>query len=168
VRVFLFAVLLPLSVGYGQQRRDRTPITSTRLQLFAEVKPAGVKPGGPVTIEVKLKNVSSKNVHLGYSEPIFNYGITVVDMFGKEPPRTEWGDKLLRGEVWSISQQDFDLEPGKEEQAVLDITKIFQLTQPGTYFVRINRFGIWTEKDGDNDKFIETCYSPTVQFTISP
>jgi hypothetical protein len=89
-------------------------------------------------------------------------------MFGKEPPRTEWGDKLLRGEVWSISQQDFDLEPGKEEQAVLDITKIFQLTQPGTYFVRINRFGIWTEKDGDNDKFIETCYSPTVQFTITP
>lgn len=164
----VLATAFLLNVGSGQQIHNRTRMLSTRLRLYAEADPASVKAGSPVTIRVRLQNISSRTVRLGDSEPIFNYGIAVTDAFGNEPPRTDLGNRFLHGTVQGLRQDVIDLRSGEEERAVLEVTKLFQLTRPGTYFVRVNRGAIWTEKDEDNDKFIEEVFSGAAQFTIVP
>src|SRR5579863_4171655 len=114
---FLLVTVLPFSAASGQFKQDprdgRTVKISTRLQLLAGAEPASVKAGSPVFVKIKLKNMSSRTVRLSDSAPRTDYEITVADIFGREPPRTEWGMKKLNGDITILRNTELDIEPGR-------------------------------------------------------
>lgn len=165
------ALLLPLLISgvvCGQVSQDgRTIRASTRLQLTAELDPPRAAPGAQVFLNVTLKNIHSKTVHLDSSLPQFDYRIAVANAAGKEPPRTEWGEKLLRREAFALSQDVLNLVPGQEVRARVEVTKAFQFAKAGTYYLRVSRDRVWTEYDEESKKFVELVYSNPVQLTIA-
>jgi hypothetical protein len=170
--VFLaVGALAPLWVGLGQdgvQRDTRTIKPSTRLQLQFEVDPAGAKPGGQVFARLRLKNTSAKVVQLEDSFPDFDFRVTVVDASGREPATTERGESLLHKPFAPLSTKELDLQPGEEQQITIEITRLYQLAQPGTYYARAVRNGVWPEAAEDNKRFREVAYSNPVEFKIVP
>jgi hypothetical protein len=105
---------LGLSIGFGQ-RVDITPKTvkpSTRLQLQVEVDPPTAGPGAQVFAKLRLKNVSPTPVSLDDSFPENDFRLTVVDVSGREPTRTEWGEKLIHGPLVVQRVVLLSLQPG--------------------------------------------------------
>jgi hypothetical protein len=166
---FLTCVALSAAVVYGQAFTDdkRTIKPSNRLQLIAEASSATVKLGQPVVLNLNLRNISAGTAILDKASPPFDYRLTVADASGKEPPLTDWGRKSVAREVFPISVDQIHLDAGEEIMVSVEI-KGYQLSQPGTYFVRATRLGVWTEAKEDNQKFSEMVYSNPVQFTIVP
>jgi hypothetical protein len=170
-RLLVIALLSPIILS-GQTvtvERDQHPVRpSTRLQLVAQVDPASSKAGSQVFIRLSLKNISDHVARLQDSAPDTDYAIIVADTFGKEPPRTEWGKKLLSGELALLRNTTMDLEPGQEVAVTVEITRVYQLTLAGAYYARVTRGGVWAETEEDQKKFIEQAFSNPVRFTILP
>jgi len=101
------------------------------------------------------------------SAPWSDYRFSIADTSGREPPPSEWGSKLIAWEIFPLRQAELHLEPGEEVHVSVEI-KGYRLSQPGTYFVRATRWGVWTELKEDNQKFAEVVYSNPVRFTIVP
>jgi uncharacterized membrane protein len=133
-----------------------------------EVDPISIQPGATVLARIKAKNVSSKTVRLQDSFPENDFRVVVTDASGREPARTEWGDKLLHEGYAVLRNTVLDLKPGEEQQVTIEVTHIFQLTHTGTYSVQVNRLEIWTEINEDNKKFDEIGYSNVVQLQVLP
>ena len=126
--------------------QKRPVVPSVRLRLLAQMESTQIKMGTPVVIKLGLTNVSSRPVHIGHSDVGVDYEFTVTDRSGKELPRTELGNHLLRGEFSLFRSESIDLDPYAETQESLDVAKIYQLTSPGTYYVRAAHSNIFPEK----------------------
>ena len=175
------AVLGP-SVAPGQTpgqtfraERDARPIVaSTRMQLRAAVDAARVKLGTRIVLSLLLKNVSSALVTVGDSRPEYDYDLTLTDGSGKELPRTALGDQLFRHEYSILHSDSHDLEPGQETKAEIEITRIYQVTQPGTYYMRAVFHAIWSDLPGESKPVDESkrptekAFSNPIQFTVVP
>jgi hypothetical protein len=161
--------LAPIWLAPGQVKvaPDTRPVKpSTRVQLQLEIDPVVARPGGQIFARLRLKNVSDKAVTLQDSDPNYDFRVSVVGASGREPDRTAWGDTLLRGEVSLLHNRTMDLQPGQEQQVSVEITHVYRFTQPGTYYARVVRNGVWTEALEDNQKFLEVAYSNPVEFKI--
>lgn len=153
------------SQGFAPDNLEPRP--STRMQLVAEVLPVSAQPAGKIFVKLTLKNVSSKYVSLSDgSEPRADYSITVRNASGMEPPKTQFGELIGAG-IGGSRRAQYDLGPGKDHPITIEITALYQLTEPGTYSVRVARH-IGTVLDEDNKKYREVAYSDPVQFTIAP
>ena len=152
--------------------REPVVVPSTRLQLAAEMDPTSVRLGAPINLKLRLKNVSSGVVRMANNYAEFDYELTVTDSSGKEPPRTEFGRKLLRGEVILLHSESLDLQPGQQVDASLGITQVYQLSQPGTCYARAVRRAIFSPppepRSADGRLIVEKAFSNPVQFTIIP
>jgi len=150
------------------EQLHRTVKASTRLQLTAQPERARQATGGPVFIKTKLSNVHSRSVRLSLTQQEFDYRVTVTDASGVEAPLTEWGKKLKLGEAFPIRQTTSDIEPGRDEQVTVEVSKVYDLSRPGTYTVRVVRNGVWPESEEDTRRVIEQVTSNPVSFTIVP
>jgi hypothetical protein len=170
---FLTCVALVALCAYGQAlvnlAKPSKPIrASTRLQLVAELDPSVAKSGDRVFARLKLTNIHSKNVIMVDSEPQMDYEIAITDAGGKEPPLSEWGKKNAAGQLFSLKQSELDLEPGQEAEVRVEVTKAYQPLQPGTYYARVTRLGVWTEFAEDNTKVYEVAHANPVQLIVTP
>jgi len=97
------------------------------------------------------------------SGPEYDYELTVFDESGKEPARTELGEYLLHEKGFSSLQ--LTLQPQEERHVVFQVTKIYQLTKPGSYIARLQR--VIPATSPENAKaFVERAYSAPIGFKI--
>jgi hypothetical protein len=181
--LFLFAVSLTVS-AYGQAVKDPVlpnPVrVSTRLELTLTVDHASIKTGEQMGVRVRYKNVSSRTMDLGSGSWMLDYAVTVADSSGAEPQRTSLGERWLKEQrepFISRSQGPLHVEPGADgEELAMDLAKIYQLTKPGTYFVRFLFRSMSPDSSDPLPKTVEEAQKVTIeeavsnvaQFTITP
>jgi hypothetical protein len=153
---------------------DHAIIPSDRIQVLAAIDPASTKAGTAIVVKLISKNIWYDTVAVSDFGSDVDHEIVVVDSAGKEVPRTAAGDRLFRGEYVLLHTMLAYLDPGQEIRAEIEVTKIYQLTQPGIYYMWATRDPLPGSPDepkrtGDLSKLpIERAFSNPVQFTIAP
>ena len=135
--------LVALAVVDGQAIRDPTSpnpvVVSSRAKVIANLAQASIRVGDPLTLHFRLRVTSGvvKYVRGGFNN---DYWVTVTEASGTELPRTEKGDRLRRRPT-SLGPSISDaLGPGQEEpDDTIDLSQLYRLDRPGSYFVRIAR-----------------------------
>jgi hypothetical protein len=153
---------------------DHAIIPSERIQVRAAIDPASAKAGTPIVVKLISKNIWYDTVTVSDYGVEVDYELIVVDSSGRQLPRTLLGDQIFRGAYVLLRTAVTYLEPRQEIRAEIDVTKIYQLMQPGIYYM-------WATRDplpgspnqpkltGDLSKLpIERAFSNPVQFTIVP
>ncbi len=152
---------------------------SARLQLTASVESATVALGAPVLIKLRLRDVSAASVTVAITSEDVDYELFVTDASGKEVDRTPLGKGMFQGvdESRAITKH---VDPGHEIETQIDVTRIYALKQPGTYYVQVLRGRIvpdpsvaqpYANSHSNKDAAkvaIEKAVSNKVQFTIIP
>jgi hypothetical protein len=161
------SLVVPYGLAQGRDSRDEVPAKpSQRLRLTAEVEPKSAKPGEPVSLKLVLKNVSSAPVRVNDNLLAERtYELTTVYADGSEAPRTALGRRLL--EERGGSSMLVILAPGEEIQSVLDITKLYDVRQPGTYYSRATRV-VLPKTDAEIGQTVEKAFSNPVVFSVTP
>jgi hypothetical protein len=165
-----------LIVAIAQTPGNEHPIAaSTRLRLTATIDPSSAKLNTPIMVRLALKNVSSKVVSIGDTSPEYDFELAVADSAGKEPPRTALGNRMRAGKFVLLRSNRIDIEPGQEVVSEIDVTKIYEITQPGTYFLRADHRNILPDPDAahnstveESKRPIEKAFSSPIQFTVVP
>lgn len=149
------AALAAISLaGALEGQAVREPVTKgpievpARLQVTISAEQRSIRLGGPVLIHSRLKNISPKPVFLnGNFDWRIPYTLSVTEASGTEPALTPSGQEWRLGRFGGSSiTPPPSLEPGVETQDfAIDIAKYYQLTQPGTYLVRMRYRIIWPE-----------------------
>lgn len=172
--------LVLLGVAHGQAVKD--PLwsnqvrLSSRAQLIASLEQAMVRPGDPITLHFRLRNVSSRAINLTWGAFDENYWLMVTDVSGTELPRTKEGDRLRQPSKVEISAISGPLAPGADDgDHSIDLTKHYQLDRPGNCFVRIaRRIGVPPDVPAPRtvDEIakapLEEAVSDLIPFTIAP
>jgi hypothetical protein len=175
----LALAFLSANIARGQTSGINHPpnhaiVPSARLQVHAAIDPASAKPGTPIVVKLTSKNIWYNVVTVSDYGPDLDYELIVVDSSGKELTRTAYGNRLFRGEYVLLPTMVAELEPGQEIRAEIEVTKIFHVTQPGTYYMWATRDLFPGSPDEpkltvDQSKLpIERAFSNPVQFTIAP
>jgi hypothetical protein len=176
---FFVLTVLGANIAGGQtpgihHQPNRAIIPSDRIQVRAAIDPASTKAGTPIVVKLASKNVWYDTVTVSDYGAEVDYELIVVDSSGREAPRTPLGDQLFRGQYVLLRTAVTYLEPGQEIRAEIDVTKIYQVTQPGIYYMWATRDPLPGSPDepkltGDLSKLpIERAFSNPVQFTIVP
>jgi hypothetical protein len=172
-RHFLPAMVLGLFAATGQttgpaQQPTRIVRPSDRLALSAEIDDPGngqpLRISDGIFLKLRLKNNSSNTVRLDDSRPAYDYEIDVMDAAGHEPPRTDWGERLIREQYVILRNTFLDIAPGQAVDVRVEITEVFKLF-PGTFTVRVVRKRVWPEKPEDAKTVFEKVFSSVVTFT---
>jgi hypothetical protein len=165
-------VMLALAVVSGNavsgQAPDRPVIPSTRLQLKATMDPASAKLGTAITVNLVLKNISSKIVRVPDTSPEYDYELILADSKGNKLTLTDFGDGLYQGKYVLLRSSAIDMEPGQEVQSQIEVTKIYQVTQPGVYYLRASHRNIVPDPADQAKSTVERTFSSPVQFTVVP
>ncbi len=174
--------LAGLAVMYGQAITDPASpnpvVVSSRAKVVAYLEQASVKVGNPIALHCRLRVTSGvvKYVRGGFNN---EYWLTVTEASGTELRRTEKGDRVRRRPT-SLGPSISDaLGPGQEEpDDTIDLSQLYRLDLPGSYFVRIaRRIGIAdpahpSPVSGDPKVVsqipIEEAVSDLIPFTIIP
>lgn len=107
-----------------------------------------VKAGSEVKIEIVLRNTSDREITVGrtlVSQAEFHYLIEVRDSQGHPAPDTEYGRRIMGREtgkrtiMYSSGDAFFTLKPNDtlDDEAV--VTKLYDLSQTGKYFIQVTR-----------------------------
>jgi hypothetical protein len=183
--LFQAIALASMSALNGQALRDSVlpnPVRiSARLQLIATLERANVKLGEPMIVHAHYKNVSSNGLDLSpiARNSMISYALTVTDAAGAELQRTAAGESWLRGqrvENTSAVLAPVHLDPGAEgREFVVDAAQYYNLTKPGTYFVRLMFRSPGPDPNeprpttSDPEKIpVERAVSDLISFTIAP
>src|ERR1700685_1498667 len=136
---------LTVGIAHGQVVKDPVrpnPVrVSSRAQLIASLEQVSVRVGDPVKLHFRLKNLSFETISpLGYSGFNDDYWLMVTDASGTELPLTKEGDRLRQPSKMHAGSIVGALAPGAEDiDAVIDVSRLYQLVRPGNYFARIAR-----------------------------
>lgn len=157
-------------------------IASARLQLTASVEPASVKVGAPVTLKLRLRNISPGRISLfTFSFDDIDYELFVADASGRELQRTPRGQAVFQQDDFPLLKtRQIELDPGAATEATLDVSKIYELTKQGIYYVQAFRGRIspdpsvprpyaYSNSHADDARIsVEKAVSTRIQFTIVP
>jgi len=186
MRITTSLLLLALLGAGAPAQVPRTTATpnpayaSARLELDASVEPASIKSGNPIFVKLRLRNVSGTRVSVVSTADDIDYELLVTDATGAEARRTSHGRALFQDEFEAFRSVGLELDPGQEIQVALDITRIYELKQPGTYYLQAARTHIlpdastprpnaYSHSNRDAGKEpIEKAVSNKVQFTVTP
>ncbi len=166
--VFMLALAVLSGNAVRAQTSDRPVIPSTRLQLKATIDPASAKLGTAITVKLVLKNISSKVVRVADTSPEYDYELIVADSKGNKLILTDFGDGLYQGKYVLLRSSAIDMEPGQEVQSQIEVTKIYQVNQPGVYYLRANHRNIVPDPADQAKSSVERAFSNPVQFTVIP
>jgi hypothetical protein len=102
------------------------------------------KVGDPIYLKVVLKNTGKHPLifsdrRKGGDE--INYLISLERVGGKSPRLTERGLALYTPLHWErISELRHELKPGEAIEVTLDLTRIYEIKEPGEYKLQIKRY----------------------------
>jgi hypothetical protein len=99
--------------------------------------------GEAITIRVELKNTSKGEIKVAsvvnHEQAELNYQMVMLDSAGHPVPLTNWGKAVAKRQVIIVSLVVLPLAPGKTWVETTELTKLFEITKPGTYTVRAGR-----------------------------
>lgn len=120
--------------------------------------------GQPIPIRVETKNTSNNEVRIvkvvGQGQAELNYQVVVLDAAGRPVPQTTYGKAVTNREILVTSRVVLSLPPTKTSAQTTDLAKMFEITSPGTYTVRVGR--TWPET-----KAGKMVWSNTLTLTIT-
>ncbi|MCI0665423.1 MAG: hypothetical protein L0220_30555, partial [Acidobacteria bacterium] len=121
------------------------------------------KLGAPILLSLSIHNVTNNLLYLVESYPEKDYKISILDVNGKTPSLTEWGEHLVR-----IAGDDYrrvvkKVAPGQTIHNKIDISKIYHLIPGDTYTITVKR---QVFKMGRKDQFTDVL-SNTVSVRVS-
>lgn len=125
---------------------SRTGEVAGGIVVTVEVATLSYRTGDPISLIVKLKNVSKREIRFRIGSIYSFYNIMVKGKDGTEVPKTSFGKKLEWGAAFSKSF--LRLAPGQEHSTSLPINEIFEMTTEGTYTIDVRK--AFTIRDGKN------------------
>lgn len=128
--VATFTVLLVLSF---------LPNANGNFRLSASLEESEVKSGEPISLELVLKNISKRRVHVIRTNHLNAYRIEVKDSRGSRVMPTEHGKELLAQSMFLSGRIPIYLDPGEELREKIDIGRIYDFGPPGTYTIIARR-----------------------------
>jgi hypothetical protein len=149
-RLLLVAAIFLNTHGGVAQVKAKTSGSSPDFSLHIGPPRQVVKAGSPVQIEVNVVNATDHKIWFsaakggkGWSE--LTYNVTIRDAQGSSPPLTKLG-RALTGEFLrsddevpnSVDHVFADLETGESAPDVMTVSKIYDLSRPGSYVVTIS------------------------------
>lgn len=106
--------------------------------------------GHAIPIKVELTDTSGHEISvsrgIGHAEAEVTYEVTMYDSTGHPVQRTNHGDAAAKKQLIS-SVRVVSLQPGEKLTQTMELTKVFRITQPGTYTIRVGRR--WPEETGE-------------------
>jgi hypothetical protein len=150
MRLLLVAAIFLDTHGGVAQLKAKTSGSSPDFSLHIGPPHQVVKAGTQVQIEVNVVNATGHKIWFsaakggkGWSELIYN--VTIRDAQGSSPPLTKLG-RALTGEFLpgddeipnSVDHVFADLEAGASALDVMTVSKIYDLSRPGSYVVMIS------------------------------
>lgn len=151
-------ILLSCGSAISQPTRRETldqspknPNAPVSLTITAVRNP--VDAGSEVNVKIVERNISPHEITLGCatlgSFTGWTFRVEVQDRHGKQPPFTRFGQRL-RG-LYTPADLTLEtptngniawvkLKPGESRESELDISKLYNLSEPGKYTIRIRRF----------------------------
>jgi len=137
--------LVACAVTLFSSTAQQAPKANQLFSLTLHPLEAPVKVGAEVHLTVTVKNTSDHDLNLGFlpGPPPYQamtYEIEVRDAEGHEAPPTALL-RSLREHLGAGFQTNagYTLPPGKSSDEQLDITKLYVLTKPGAYTIRVAR-----------------------------
>lgn len=141
-------------------------VASSRLLVHFEVENQLAKVDSPVFVQLLLKNVSTQPLRLLNPWTEQNIKVSVVDQAGNAVPLTKEGERTFHPEA-ILRNEEILLNPGKTEWAAIEITRLFQLRQPGKYSLQASR-SVKAETPEQARAADERGFSNVVTFTVVP
>lgn len=144
----LFALVASAAASAQQPAIPATDTTTRDLVLHAELSARTLPPGAPLLAGVQMRNVSDHEVEIADdvmapSFQGFKVELTTLDgqpvrsRHGGPPPTGSPGVRTANSEALCVRCAVVTLLPGEEQDAVLDVTRAFDLTKPGNYVLRV-------------------------------
>src|SRR5579862_10061367 len=128
--------IVPLDRGLSEDHEK--PAFSISASVAAKV----IKAGSPVPVSFKFLNSSDHAVTLTDTDPECDYRITVIDEQGRPIRLTEVGQTIYKSTTCQgtiIRRNLTTLDPGESEEEIIDAARLFDVTEPGKYTVRVER-----------------------------
>ena len=161
----LFASLLVFTVPYSAQSTQRG---KPSLSITISAPQTVVKASSPVKLRITMTNISNHNVTYYVSSAGRPYDIYVRGTSRKLAPETPAG---VRVHPWSpkykpfsgggsVFSGSFQIKPGEKTETEVDLTKEYDLNQPGKYTVQVER------RDPENPK--KRLKSNVITLTVTP
>lgn len=133
--------------------------------LTISTKTKSVQAGSEVKVQILLKNISNNEIYvLREKSPSLpeqaGFTAAVSDAKGMAVAYTNYGDKFYKGEAVTFGSPSYAyLKPGETLEQEMEVSKLFDLSKPGTYTVQVQR------KD---DRSAAVAKSNTISITITP
>ena len=142
----IFLLLLIGMSSFGRPTANQVGAVPFSILITGPEKP--VKAGSEVKIGIVLKNTSDREIAVGrtsVSQAEFHYLVDVRDGKGHPAPNTEYGRRIMGREagertiIFSSGDALFTLKPNEtlEDEAV--VSKLYDLSRPGKYFIQAIR-----------------------------
>jgi hypothetical protein len=170
----MFAIIVGLGKAGGQAAgsallgTQSTQPSKPRFSLTISTPKNVVTSGSDVIVKIVLTNTTDKPIYIYYSmskDPgELDYSMTVRNEKGELAPQTEHGRKVKGYDstppiAMSINEIAVSVEPGQTTGGQINVTKLHNLSQPGKYTIRIERW------DQENKAWAE---SNTLVVTVIP
>jgi hypothetical protein len=149
MRIATLVVVLGLAAVNVAVAQTRTANTSEpTFAITISTRASTVKQDNPIVITIVITNITKYDIQLAASkssdEAEFDSVIDVWDSSGAPPAKTKFG-KFIAGEsddhisVPALSNVGYVLHPGEQLIETAQVDKIYQMTTPGTYSIRVER-----------------------------
>jgi hypothetical protein len=150
-----FALVVTVIVFVTSLHSQDQPTPTSRLSVAIKAKNTIVKVGSPVWIDITEKNISDQIVPVGRERPVemdqggITFIVDVVDENGSRLAETSFYRRRLghltpeEKAAQSPDQLQMSrgtailLQPGESTTNRIDISRLYDLSRPGTYFVRL-------------------------------
>jgi hypothetical protein len=137
-----FRLLLVILVALPMSAQIRTsgqapPIPAGALTLHITARHDVVKVGSEVEADIVFANVGKETLELDFSGSggLLDYFVDVLDEHDSSPPLTFWG-KSTPG---TLNPYTKILPPGKSFEDNINISRLYDLSQPGKYRIQLER-----------------------------
>lgn len=130
----------------AEVRPDRPQIwgaVTDGFQLSARLERAVHHAGEPVWVQTIFKNVGSEARPVLDSDPFNDYEILVFDARGNAIELTEFGKQMESKFGMFFRRTMKTMQPGDSEEQRFQIDRLYNMSNPGTYRLQINRRGVY-------------------------
>ena len=129
-----------------------------------------VKVGEKVFLDITYRNITNAPLQTGMSRPAeLAYDVQIKGPGGEEPAETEHGRRAhwkVPGHAPSWSEQSLTLSPGETFQQTIDVSGLYDMSQPGVYIISVSKTVYRSSDDVKAHKGV-TVKSNTVQVTVT-
>ncbi|MDE3163119.1 MAG: hypothetical protein KGL64_07655 [Acidobacteriota bacterium] len=111
--------------------------------ITIDSKTQAVKLGQPIYIHIVLKNTTDRQFtvvrSVGGARGEQNYRISVIDTHGGPAARTKYGEAREKHPEVNGSRSTKTLAPGQDVDEYVELTQMFDMSEPGTYILQVSR-----------------------------